>query len=114
MLHVSSALRDASADRRVNISLLGVRAQMVASLGPPGEFFEGSGLGSEAVHDHEAEVGMKGVEAGVTDAMLASLVQLHPDKLSCARMLLAAARTFASHKINTLSADVEAVAGQLG
>lgn len=83
------------------------RLQIVASLGPSGELFKGSGLSNE-------EVAIKGEDAVATDATLNSLVQVHPDKLSCARMLLAAVRTFASHKIKTLSADVEAVAGQLG
>ncbi|CAM9092784.1 unnamed protein product, partial [Hapterophycus canaliculatus] len=80
-------------------------SQMVASLGPPGELFKGSGLGSgnEARHNAEAMVNDNGGEAVAADATLTGLVQLHPDKLSCARMLLAAARTFASHKIKTLS-----------
>lgn len=82
----------------------------MASLGPPGELLEGRGLGSD-VGDHS--VATDEVTTAV-DSLLTSSVQIYPDKLSCARMLLAAARIFASHKINTLAADVESYAAQLG
>ena len=81
---------------------------MVASLGPPAELFGGRKLGT-GVRNH--------AEAGVMtekDSFVTSSVQVHPDQLSCAQMLLAATRTFAAQKIKTLVADVEAVAGQLG
>ena len=74
---------------------------MVASLGPPGELLGGdNGINGEGVSEAEA--------------FLSSSLQVHPDKLSCARMLLAAARTLASQKIRTLVTDVENVAAQLG
>lgn len=75
---------------------------MVASLGPQAELLGGRVLGSG------------GGQAATTDTFLAGSVQVIPDKLSCAQMLLDAARTFAAQKIKTLVADVEAVAVQLG
>lgn len=88
--------------------LLRLLEQMVASLGPPAELLGGRELGRDGGNHTEAGV--------MTDkaAFLASSVQVHPDQLSCAQMLLAAARMFAAQKIKTLVADVEAVAGQLG
>ncbi len=75
---------------------------MVASLGPTGVDFIGGNVGST------------GDEAAEAEAFLSSSIQVHPDKLSCSRMLLAAARTFAAQKIGTLITDVENVAAQLG
>ncbi|CAM9407374.1 unnamed protein product [Ectocarpus sp. 12 AP-2014] len=85
-------------------------SQIVASLGPPVELLERGGLGSD-VGDHSVTTDE---ETAAVDSLLTSSVQIYPDKLSCARMLLAAARLFASQKINTLAADVESYAAQLG
>lgn len=74
---------------------------MVASLGPPGDLLGGS---DESTGDEAAEA----------ETSLTSPIQVHPDKLSCSRMLLAAVRTFAAQKIRTLITDVENVAAQLG
>lgn len=86
--------------------------QIVASLGPPGELLGESEVGGGGYHPEVG--GVTGEEAAAADALLTGSVQVYPDKLSCARMLLAAARTFASQKIKTLISDVERVAGQLG
>lgn len=86
-------------------------SQIVASLGPPSELLGGRELGMGGGNHAEARAVADKKPAA---AFLASSVQVHPDKLSCARMLLAAARTFAAQKIKSLVADVEAVAGQLG
>lgn len=89
------------------------RLQIVASLGPPGELLGESEVGTGGLNHPEAGM-ITGEEASAADVLLTSSVQVYPDKLSCARMLLAAARTFASQKIKTLVSDVERVAGQLG
>lgn len=86
----------------------------MSSLGPPGELLGESKFGRGVSNDPEVG-GITSEEVAAADALLlSSSVQVHPDKLSCARMLLAAARTFASQKIKTLISDVERVAGQLG
>lgn len=93
--------------------ILRLPLQMVASLGPLRELLGGSELGRGGVNHTEAGV-TTDKEATTADAFLSSSVQVHPDKLSCSQMLLAAARTFAAQKIKALIADVEVVAGQLG
>lgn len=93
--------------------LLCLPLQMVASLGPPGERLGGNELGGGGGNHAEGDA-ITDTDAATADAFLSSSVQVHPDNLSCARMLLATARTFAAQKIKTLVADVEAVAGQLG
>lgn len=85
----------------------------MASLGPPEELL-GENEVDRKVLDRPQDGGITGEKAAAADAVLPGSVQVYPDKLSCARMLLAAARTFASQKIKTLVSDVERVAGQLG
>lgn len=48
------------------------------------------------------------------DAVVNGIIHIRADKLSCARVLLAASRTFATLKIEALANDVLSVARQLG
>lgn len=73
----------------------------MASLGPTGELLQG-------------ESGNRAGNGAAAEAMAAGAVQVHPAELSCAQMILAAARMFASQKIQTLAVDVESAAQQLG
>lgn len=50
---------------------------------------------------------------GKAEPFFPGAIEIHGDDLSCGRMVLAAARTFASHKIQALVADVQTVARQL-
>lgn len=82
--------------------------QIAASLGPFGEVLRGS---QRDTGGGNLQAGGEGAVAGV---LLTGAVHVHPDKLSCAQILLAAARVFASQKIKALVADVEQAAQQLG
>lgn len=81
--------------------------QIAASLGPFGEVLRGSQWDNGGGN-------LKSGEEAVAGVLLTDAVHVHPDKLSCAQMLLAAARVFASQKIKALVADVEQAARQLG
>lgn len=82
--------------------------QIAASLGPFGEVLRGGQW------DNGGGNLKSGEEGAVAGVLLTGAVHVHPDKLSCAQMLLAAARVFASQKIKALVADVEQAARQLG
>lgn len=89
-------------------TMMHMRLQIAASLGPFGEVLRGSERDSGG---GDIKADGEGAGAGV---ILTGAVRMHPDKLSCAQILLAAARVFASQKIKALVADVEQAALQLG
>lgn len=89
--------------------------QILTSLGPVEDLLVGND-GGDADHGNgkppdTAAIG--GKEEVTVEAFSPGAVEIHGDDLSCGRMILAAARTFASHKIKALVADVETVARQL-
>ena len=98
---------------------------MVASLGPAAELQKneklGSGKGNDSGNGQELGVA-EGVEGGIGRekadlddvSVNGGTVHVRADKLSCARVLLAATRTFASQKMDGLARDVKSLARQLG
>lgn len=93
-------------------------SQILTSLGPVEETQEGndgcSGHNGHNGHGEPQDMGaMGGKEEMAADKFLAGAVEINPDELSCGRMVLAAARTFASHKIQALVSDVHTIARQL-
>lgn len=73
-----------------------------------------NGYNGHRGHGEPPDMGAMGGKEEVAAAkFLAGAVEINPDELSCGRMVLAAARTFASHKIQTLVSDVHTVARQL-
>lgn len=54
-----------------------------------------------------------GKEEVLAEPFFPGTIEIHGDDLSCGRMVLAAARTFASHKIRALVADIQTAARQL-
>lgn len=87
--------------------------QIEVSLGPLEELLQGDSFadGAGGLQDTARVTVDKG---GVADVLLKGAVQVHPDRLSCGQMLLAAARTFASQKIMVLASDLDEVAQELG
>lgn len=90
--------------------------QILTSLGPVEELLRGNDGGhADNGNGEPPDVGglIGGAEDVQTEAFFAGAVSIDGDDLSCGRMLLAAARTFASHKIQALVSDVQTVARQL-
>ncbi|CAM9413292.1 unnamed protein product [Laminaria digitata] len=90
--------------------------KILTSLGPVEELLRGNDGGhADNGNGEPPDVGglIGGAEEVQTEAFFAGAVSIDGDDLSCGRMLLAAARTFASHKIQALVSDVQTVARQL-
>lgn len=89
--------------------------QILTSLGPVEELLGGNDGGDAEIGNGEppdmAAIG--GKEKVLAEPFFPGAVEIHGDDLSCGRMVLAAARTFASHKIRALVADVQTVARQV-
>lgn len=99
-------VRDLTADPMATL------LQMMVLLGPVGELLgEGSTGGGDGVTPNTNVTSDKNTAALDTPV---GAVQVHPDRLSCGQMLLAAVRTFASQKALTLARELEGMARQLG
>lgn len=88
---------------------------MVTSLGPVEETLGGSDWSDDdGVRPRAAS--MAGEEGVAANSPLTGLVDVgvHPDRLSCGEMVLAAARILASRKIKALAAEMGTIAAQLG
>lgn len=89
-----------------------IRPQILVSLGPT-EYFFGKGECENGFRDGLQVEPLAGEEVS-SDSAATGGIRIHPDKLSCAQLILAAVRKLAKSKIKVLAADVKLSARQLG
>lgn len=91
--------------------MIGIPPQIVASLGPVTKLPRSDdSVTPESGPESDTKAGDSG---GAADEVSSGIVQLRPDNLSCAHLMLTTARIFASQKIKALVADVDDAARQL-